>query len=338
MIFNYHIVDKFAETGQVGFVWGADSGLPAGITNLAYMSSDVVRLPLAWLVANHPDWIEYACDRTTIPYQWVTDNVPVDFENPAVQVWMLAQAQLRADEGYSGVGFDNVWLYNGWGRCGHYSLGGQWVQEYSGGLYDASYLGGVLAWADAMHRGFALITRTGLLSEGHRPTGSQRFLFAINYGAAPAVSLAAQQQLIASVDVWLNECSFTGCAGDRSLGTEWATEKRLIDGFTGCYISNNEMRDTSDASLRQWVIANYLLLNQSCMYLAIEGIQQYGSLLHFPEYDWSVGPALGPAVLESDGCWTRRFSNLTVTVDPIHGTATLVPVSTLLSAASPSPR
>jgi hypothetical protein len=333
LVFNYHVSDTASERGRVNVVWGANPGMPpSGVVQLAYLSSNrsAAGAGADWVRANHPDWVAYKCDRTTIPYEFGDSNVPLDFANPAVQQWMLAEVQVDANLGYSGVGFDNVSSVNSWHRCGHFDVSGGWVQQYTGNQdnwnLDSTYLADVLGWMAAMKRGVAAVSHRG-----------QRFLLGLNYGAMytdswlgqPFTDLASQEKLVGMADVWLNECSFTLCGEPRSYDAPgswprlWSAQKAISDAYSGCFFSNNEMPDTSDAQNRRWVIANYLLLYKPCMSVAISAIQQYGVLLDFPEYHMKVGPALGPAIQQADGSWVRHFTNLTVTVDPEQGTATM---------------
>jgi hypothetical protein len=118
LVFNYKLADPKIEAGRISVVWGAVSGSPPGVLNLLYASQTGAQVSLAWLRQNHPDWIEYKCNRRTIAYQFGSvKHVPVDFANPDVQQWVISTIVAPAlAAGYSGVGFDNIWLYNGWNR------------------------------------------------------------------------------------------------------------------------------------------------------------------------------------------------------------------------------
>ena len=302
LVFNYKLADPKIEVGRISLVWAAGSGSPPGVLHLLYASQTEAPVALAWLRKNHPDWIEYKCDQRTIPYQFGSvKQIPVDFTNPDVQDWMISALVAPAlAAGYSGVGFDNLWLYNGWSRCGHFSRSGKWVKQYSGLDRDSKYAASVLAWAPAMR------DRVHQLSKS--------LIFGLNYSFTKAVLLATQNQLVDKADLWLDECGVTQCGRKAPPSATWASIHSMIHGFTGCYFSNNEM-NTSDAAMRGWALANYLLDRGSCGYLAMERPQQYGVLLDFPEYHLDPGLPLEVAHLVS-GRWVRRYSNVTVTVDP----------------------
>jgi putative glycosyl hydrolase-like family 15 (GHL15) protein len=309
MVFNYKVSDPKVEVGRVSVVWGAGSGAPSEVRNLLYASQTEAAVSLSWLRQNHPDWIEYKCDRRTIPYQFGSrKQIPVDFTNPDVQDWMISAVVAPAlAAGYSGVGFDNLWLYNGWARCGHFSKSGKWVKQYSAFALDPNYAASVLAWAPAMRdRVHQLVAvRNGAHSSG---------IFGLNYSFTAAVHLSIQNQLVDTADLWLDECGVTQCGRRAPPAASWAASHSMIQGFQGCYFSNNEM-NTSDATMRGWALANYLLEKGSCSYLSIERPQQYGVLLDFPEYHLDPGLPLEVARLVS-GRWVRRYTNVTVMVDP----------------------
>jgi hypothetical protein len=321
LVFNYKLPDPTIEVGRISVVWGAGSASPPGVINLLYASQTGTPLSLAWLRQNHPDWIEYKCDRRTIPYQFGSNNqVPVDFANPDVREWMISAIVAPAlDAGYSGVGFDNLWLYNGWKRCGHFSTSRRWVQQYSGLDRDAKYAASVLGWASAMRDR----VHQFVVMRNRAHSGGKSFVFGFNYSFTPAVNLSIQAQLVETADLWLDECGVTRCGRGALMAAAWAENHSMIHGFQGCYFSSNEM-NTTNASMRRWTLANYLLERGSCSYLSMQRPQQYGVLLDFPEYHLDPGLPLEDAHLLS-GRWVRRYSKVTVTVDPRTGSFDFVP-------------
>ncbi len=107
MLFNNNEHDKSVETGKIDYVWGADSGwamknAPAlGVQHAWYSffdrdTEDNSNHDLAWFQSDHPDWIEYQCDRTTA----LQGNgwVQYDITNPAVQQYELSL--YRASHGW----------------------------------------------------------------------------------------------------------------------------------------------------------------------------------------------------------------------------------------------
>ena len=314
MVFNHKLSDPSTEAGRISVVWGAVSSSPPGVVNLLYLSQTGSQVSLAWLRQNHPDWIEYKCDRRTIPYQFGSAiHVPLDFANPNVQQWVITTMVAPAmAAGYSGVGFDNIWLYNGWKRCGHYSTRRRWVPQYSALARDTRYAASVLAWAPAMRDRVHQLARPGT-----------SFIFGLNYSFTTAVKLSIQSRLINTGDLWLDECGVTRCGRGAPPASSWAATHSMIHGFHGCYFSNNEM-NTSDAKMRGWALANYLLERGSCSYLSMERPQQYGTLLDFPEYHLDPGLPQEAAHLVS-GRWVRRYSHVTVMVNPRTGSFEFVP-------------
>lgn len=100
-----------------------------------------------WLYANHPDWIEYLNDQTTIA--WEFGNLkypPLDIANPDVQAFFVQQDLLHAlPTGFRGIGIDNLSAQNSFLMAGHYTgttapcvladqpaCHGTWVQQYGG--------------------------------------------------------------------------------------------------------------------------------------------------------------------------------------------------------------
>lgn len=312
MVFNHKLADPKIEAGRVRVVWGAAAASPPGVVNLLYASQTGAQVSLAWLRQNHPDWIEYRCDRRTIAYQFGSvKHVPLDFANADVQQWVVTTIVAPAvAAGYSGVGFDNIWLYNGWKRCGHYSTSGRWVRQYTGLASDPKYAASVLAWAPAMrdqvHQ--LVVGRSGGGSSG------KSFIFGLNYSFTAAVKPSAQVQLVDTADLWLDECGVTRCGQGLPASSFWTATHNMIHGFQGCYFSNNEL-DTRNAAMRGWVLANYLLERGSCSYLSMEKSQQYGVLLDFPEYHLDPGLPLEAAHLVG-GRWVRAYSKVTVIVNP----------------------
>ena len=102
---NIHVAQIFNsastpedEIGKVDLVWGSVSpDQPAGVYNLYYYPFDRdadegtggTHHDITWFLANHPDWIEYTCDKKTPAYEYDDPNVPLDITNPAVIDYMM---------------------------------------------------------------------------------------------------------------------------------------------------------------------------------------------------------------------------------------------------------
>ena len=115
---------------QEVFVWGASVGSDTAAARRAafkkanpnislslYMPysrapSASLGFNLAWFERHHPDWILYQCDRKTVAF-WdgetaPTGSVPIDFTNPEVVAWQVANQSVKALQlGYDAMAFDN---------------------------------------------------------------------------------------------------------------------------------------------------------------------------------------------------------------------------------------
>ena len=94
MVFNYGLTDPSPEAGVVDMVWGSSYATqPAGVYNTAYIpySVDNFTNTVAWYQANHPDWLEYQCDKTTLAFEFGTTTLaPLNFADPAVRAYQYA--------------------------------------------------------------------------------------------------------------------------------------------------------------------------------------------------------------------------------------------------------
>jgi hypothetical protein len=87
--------------------------------------------PLSWFMENHPDWLEYKCDRKTIAFEFnQPSDIPLDIANPEVMTWLerTFYSPVAASGQYQHLDFDNFQWGNGgsWSgqRCGHYDIRG----------------------------------------------------------------------------------------------------------------------------------------------------------------------------------------------------------------------
>ncbi len=157
MVFNYNVTDINTEVGVVDMVWASDyPNQPAGVYNTVYIpySVDNFTHSVGWYRRNHPDWLEYLCDRKTLAFEFgATTLAPIDFANPAVQAYQWANwVDAPLAQGYAGIAVDTMSASANWGRCGHYDLSGNWVQQYTGKLHDPAYQSDELAWEAATYQ------------------------------------------------------------------------------------------------------------------------------------------------------------------------------------------
>jgi hypothetical protein len=138
---------------------------------------------LAWYQANHPDWILYACDRTTPITEYDYAAVIPDFTNPAVidDQWAYL-VSIGAGSTLPAVAMDNFAFDNSHANpsgtgythaCGVWQ-GGVWVQKFLGlGSYasveDPPYTDGMIAYAAEMRRRMQASTTKTLLIVNNDP-------------------------------------------------------------------------------------------------------------------------------------------------------------------------
>ena len=322
MVFNYLQKNVNAETGVVDMVWGSSyAAKPAGMYNTAYIpySVDNYGHPVSWYRKNHPDWLEYKCDRKSLAFQFgATTLAPFDFTNPAVQAFQWANwVDPQLAEGYKGIAVDTISLTNDWKQCGHFSSGGTWVQQFNGGENDAKFRSAILAWES---NAYAHV-------HAQSPTATMQ----VNYSYEFGVSRAENLQLMTTTDLLFDERGFTNWGSKRNVASpsEW---RGIVDAIAyveskgGCYMTNAEEPGPTSGITpqeRQWVIANYLLVKNDCTYVYMTGdngkAQGYGVLVTFPEYSIAIGSPTA-ALQAVQGAYSRPFTNGLAIVNPSSAT------------------
>ena len=126
------------EKGKVEVVWGSCTpGQPEGVYHLYYHpfnrdadgGTGATHHVVTWFLANHPDWIEYACDEKSVAYETNNRNVPVDKTNPAILDDMIRTYLFPAiQQGHRGIAFDDIDFVHGRNRCG-VRRNGNWVEQ-----------------------------------------------------------------------------------------------------------------------------------------------------------------------------------------------------------------
>jgi hypothetical protein len=125
LVFNSLVKDLRREIGLIDVVWGARLPYPKHVYNQFYTPFErdgpygrSVHT-LAWWKRNHPDWIEYRCNRKSVAFEYHERDVPLDIANPAVLAYQRDSAVDPAlAAGYRGIDFDNLELGNYWRRRG----------------------------------------------------------------------------------------------------------------------------------------------------------------------------------------------------------------------------
>lgn len=320
MVFNGHVHDLNREQGAVDVVWGSSSAdQPPGVYNSSYIPFDLdnFQLSLDWYMTYHPDWLAYKCDRTLAYYPRST-LPPLDFSNPGVRSFQWDNwVDAPLDRGYRSIAVDLLHLTNDQGRCGHYDLNKQWIQQYSGQTVDSVFAADVLAWESATRDHIHAYPQSGTMQ--------------VNVSYTPD---AWSLKLLSLADLVFDECGFTNCGNsERNVTTpsEWSDIVKHIDyahrkGL--CYMTNGEepglTQDITPAE-RQWVIGNYLLVRDNCTYMYMTGFtkkqeQDYGRLIRFREYRIKIGSPAGD-MYQQQGAWQRGYSNGFVLVNPDDQTA-----------------
>lgn len=328
MVFDYAVPDGFRFAG-IDAVWSAASpvrGRPSFYYVPFERDLNDDHTP-QWWEANHPDWIEYRCDR-----HWATEfghpDAPLDIGNPAVRQWQWSHEILPAlHRGYQGIAFDNLNLTNDHGRCGHYDSSGSWVNQYAGPGGLQRYQQDVLSWARYMRDQLHKLGR----------------LMGINYSYTPDVSWSLNLSLMSVPDLLFDEAGVTnnGAANDYVVSySTWQLifrAARQVERQGVCYeLNGEEPQETRLIPLaeREWIIANYLLIKGRCTFVFITGyrvdpsqsnpvgpgglVQDYGGYYAFPEYHLRVGSPLGSA-RSLAGLWSRPYTGGLVLVNPTDG-------------------
>jgi len=327
MVFNYNVTDINTEVGVVDMVWASNyPNEPAGVYNTVYIpySVDNFTNTVAWYQRHHPDWLEYLCDRKTLAFEFgSTSLAPIDFANPEVQAYQWANwVDAPLAQGFAGIAVDTMSASSNWGRCGHYDLSGNWVQQYNGKLKDPAYQRDELEWEAATYQHV----------HNYSKTATMQVNVSYEFGYSPTVNL----QLMTTTDLLFDERGFTnyGNPPDVPDPKQWAQILDVLQSVQSkgiCYMTNGEESGlTADIpqSARLWVIANYLLVKNNCTYMYMTGFtsgggQDYGSLITFPEYSIPIGHATGP-MEKTQGVWGRMYSGGLALVNPHYATKTVM--------------
>lgn len=321
LIFNSKVYNPNDEIGAVDLVWGSKYPTePRGVYNLYYYPFDRdadggtggSHHDITWFLANHPDWIEYTCDRITPAYEYGDPNVPLDITNPEVIDYMLNTYILPAIEaGYQGIAFDNVVFDNNGLRCGVWR-DGEWVEQ-------PTFTDNVHAWAASMYARLHELNVTVAMNSPYdfeRPEESDR--------------------LYRYLDIVVDERGFTnwGLTKENYIsGGAWLANMQALQALDANgkgFVSINQMPEDFDMvsqEEKQWALANYLLVKGKYSWIAITGFQEYGRIFLTPEYSVAIGHA--PSVMyKSQNVYMRDFSNGLVIVNPSYSQSfkiTLIP-------------
>jgi putative glycosyl hydrolase-like family 15 (GHL15) protein len=314
LVFDYRVPSSTRAKPPVDLIWGAVRPRgPLGVANGQYIrfDRDQVRHSLRWWRKHHPTWVIYRCDRRTPAREFGDPNIPIDIANPAVRRFQWrTEVRPALAEGYSAIAFDNLFLSNAFGRCGHYDSKGAWVQRYSGGFHDPQMRTDVIAWA----RWF----RSRIHSYPTHPGMWMNFSYEFWESAAD------NWRLMSTADLIMDERGVTNWGNKPrpwATPSEWDAifhSTRAFEAAGHCYLLNGQEPRFGSAiprPARLWNIANYLLIKDRCTFMHISGWQEYGKVLDYPEYGIPIGHPTGPPI-EEHGAWRRSYSNGIVLVNP----------------------
>lgn len=274
--------------------------------------------PLSWFLANHPDWIEYKCDRSTVAYEFgQTTDIPLDTSNPAVLSWLKETFYApAAQSGYGHLDFDNFQMSNAgsWSgqRCGHWSGApgaSVWVAQYKGTSDDPNYRANEIAMARNLRDWLRV--------------NYPRVAFAANFSYDNAYP-ADSDSLMSHVDILFDEQGFTNPNGGspyRYTDAAWLAKAQHTWNFISAghgWQDINQFGASFSAlsnEQKQWAIANYLLLKNNASWLYLCGPQEYGTLLMTPEYAAEIGSPTD-TYHQSQGVYIRTFTNGLALVNP----------------------
>ncbi|MER7250783.1 putative glycoside hydrolase [Kribbella sp. NPDC000426] len=303
-VFDNQIPDRSVYAGLVSFVWGASSlAQPAGAVPSAYMPAfrDFDQShTLAWYQTNHPDWIVYKADGTTVAWEFGnTTYVPIDFQNPDVRTFYWNSfVQPKIDAGYPIIAFDNVLTFNGYGNAGHYD-GTQWVPQYSGDRVDDVWAEAVLDWLSY------LSGRLHALGIG----------MAANITWNASVKVADMLEAVGLVDVYVDEQGFTVHRPENYNDAAWDNKfnfTRQIAAQT-LHLAINETTEETLATATQeqidWAVANYLLYREQKSMMTLCGVGEYHVFVDCPQLHTNIGTPSAAPVLDASGAYTRSYQH-----------------------------
>lgn len=274
--------------------------------------------PTSWWLANHPDWILYECDRSTIAYVSGLPGVPLDISNPAVIAYQTSLLGGFAEaNGFNGVAADIVSLENntghassGLGGCGVWQTNHTvWVQKFSGAKIDPAWAAAATSWVLTAHAAL------------HNPdTYSRPLALAINTEVdayqAPVNGVGgdpAERAVVAGADIVLNESGFSMWGryvsrGDFQNAVGWMEYAQSVG--IGVLVTDDwdQQRDAPTIPQLDYSIATYLMGKEQAAALYVGSNEMYGNENYYSEYGAAIGTACGPMSSDEPSVYQRKFS------------------------------
>ncbi|HEY5096352.1 MAG TPA: hypothetical protein VII69_14665 [Candidatus Eremiobacteraceae bacterium] len=321
--------ESVADGGRYASVWGVRSPHMASswhtnnerLNALIYTPYDTdatgsgLDRPRSWWLANHPDWILYECDRTTIAYVRGLRGVPLDISNQAVWQYQVALLGSYAEaNSFDGLAADIVSLKNntgdaefGHGGCGVWiDAHTTWVAKFSGSAADPLWAAATQKWVAGVHqalhdsaefpRTLALAVNTNV--DSYVPPGKFP-------GGEPG-----EQAIVNNADIIMNEAGFAmwgKFVGDRGFNNAFGWMEYAQSIGKAMLITDDWDHQSQAPTIAQldYSIATYLMGKEQAAALYVGQNGMYGKENYYPEYDAKIGQACAAMYGGPDDPWYR---------------------------------
>lgn len=282
---------------------------------------------VTWFKTNHPDWLMYQNDQTTLIFTDAADQTnqrepALDYANPTVQDFILNNYVLPPlANGYNGISLDNNPSKNTFGMAGHFDTSGAWVQQYSGAASDSVYANNManaityfVTQARAQYPSCTFSVNNGLdfsfapslwsgpSNAGHIVFDEQGFQRPSNYVCTtwPSTSYSSNP--------WLDKVK-------QYVSFQKSTGKGIVLNWYPSYTMTANLT-TTNSTVRadvQWNLANYLLIKYDHTYLDCS--QNMHEVVWQPEYGAAIGSPSGD-YYSAQGVYMRDYTNGRAVVNP----------------------
>ncbi len=263
-----------------------------------------LNMPTSWWLANHPDWILYECDQSTIAYVGGLSGVPLDISNPAVIAYQSSLLGGFAEaNGFNGIAADIVSLENntgkvdsGHGGCGVWQANHTvWVQKFSGAKSDPAWAAAAITWVTTMHAAL------------HNPQTYSRPLAlavntAVNSYSAPVNGIGGdpgERAIVAGADIVLDEAGFADWGQyvsqqDFVNAVGWMEYSQSLG--EGMLVTDDWNRQQIAPTIPQldYSLATYLMGKEQAAALYVGSNSMYGKENFYPQYGAAIGTPCAP--------------------------------------------
>lgn len=246
---------------------------------------------LPWWKQNHPDWILYECDKTTVALVPGIPQIPLDISNPLVIQYLEGLVGPYAEQnGYAAIGADFAAVNNPTGGqkggthgCGVWTTDshGQplWVQKFSGASVDPLWASAALNWLSSFRQYTHGLARP-LALWGNLDLGGHN------------VSEAQEKQLLGLLDLAVDETGYTrlGSYGSTRFFTNTSHWAKYLQSLGKGVLIAGLFKDNpiTNADI-DYAIASYLLVKEQAAALFAAPYGTYGLEHYYPSYAAAVG-------------------------------------------------